>query len=166
VTSPLDPGGQWLESGITGLARQREWDAVVTVTAPGTAGDEVGFVALEDGPVLPDEHGAAADPSQFAMSLDGALDRPYRALAVRQPEIWVVGGSSIEVARLEPDPPGDDLELTWDGTTLTLVADGVPADPARAVALERIAAERESGAYSAAAHRLSENLWELLVLAL
>ena len=46
---PVDPGRHWLEAGITGIARLREWDAVVTVSAPGVSGDEVEFVALPDG---------------------------------------------------------------------------------------------------------------------
>jgi hypothetical protein len=163
---PLDPGRNWLAAGITGLSRQREWDAVVTVEAPGAAGDELEFVVLSDGRLVPDEGSARADLSIFAESLTDGLEPPYRALAVRRPELWVVGASSIEVVRLDPDPQGDDLELTWDGTTLALSVDGVPGDPARAGALERIAAQRESGAYSAAAHRLADDLFEILILAL
>ncbi len=30
---PLDPGRHWLAAGITGIPRQREWDAVATVHA-------------------------------------------------------------------------------------------------------------------------------------
>jgi hypothetical protein len=164
---PLDPGQHWLASGITGLSRQREWDAVVTVNAPGSDGDELGFVVLPDGRLLPDdEKSRRPDLEIFSESLEDALEPPYRALAVRRSELWVVGASSIEVAHLDPDPPGDDLELTFDGTTVALTSDGVPADPSRASALERIASERESGAYSAAAHRLDGDLWEILILAL
>ena len=163
---PLDPGQHWLEAGITGLARQREWDAMVTVEAPGGTGDEAGFVALSDGRLLLDDPSSGVDAVPFAAALEGALDRPYRAVAVRRPEIWVVGASSIEVVRLDPDPRGNDLELTWDGTSLALSSDGVPADPVHADALAKIAAERERGAYSAAAHRLDHDLWELLILPL
>ena len=35
---PVDPGRHWLEAGITGIARQREWDAVVTVDGARVAG--------------------------------------------------------------------------------------------------------------------------------
>lgn len=163
---PLDPGQNWLEAGITGLARQREWDAMVTVEAPGSPGDEAEFVALVDGRLLLDDPGSGVDPALFAAALEGALDRPYRAVAVRRPELWVVGASSIEVVRLDPNPRGDDLELTWDGTSLALSTDGMPADPAHADALAQIAAEREGGAYAAAAHRLDDDLWELLILPL
>jgi hypothetical protein len=163
---PIDPGSHWLEAGITGLARQREWDAVATSEAPGMAGDEAEFVALADGRLLVDASPDGFDPEPLAAALEGAIDRPYRALAVRRPELWTVGASAIETARLDPDPRGDDLELTWDGATLALVTDGMPADPSIADALERLAASRENGAYAAHAGRLDGDLWEILVLPL
>jgi hypothetical protein len=164
--SPLDPGREWLAAGITGIPRQREWDAVATSDAPGATGDEVQFVALPDGRVLHEEGTANADLSRLAAALEGALDPPYRAVAVRRDELWAVGACAIEVARLEPDPSGDDLELTWDGAVLALAADGVPVGPSQAPALERLAASREKGPYAAQAHRLDGDLWEILVLPL
>ena len=163
---PIDPGSHWLEAGITGLARQREWDAVATSDAAGTPGDEAEFVALTDGRLLVDAGPDGFDPGPLAAALEGAIDRPYRALAMRRAELWTIGASVIETARLDPDPRGDDLELTWDGVTLALVADGMPADPSNAAALERLAALQESGAYAAHAGRLDGDLWEILVLAL
>jgi hypothetical protein len=163
---PLDPGRNWLASGITGLARQREWDAVATTEAPGSEGDEAEFVVLPDGRILVEspEHGFDAAP--LAAALEGEIEPPYRAFAVRRPELWAVGAVGIGVARLEPDPRSDDLELTWNGESLELVADGMPADPSSAAPLERIAAEREEGPYAAHAHRLDGDLFELLVLPL
>lgn len=166
MVHPIDPGRHWLEAGITGLARQREWDAVATSDAPGTAGDEAEFVALSDGRILVDTGPDGFDPEPLAVALEGAIELPYRALAIRRPEMWTVGASVIETARLDPDPRGDDLELTWDGSTLALVSDGMPADPSGADALERLAASRESGAYAAHAGRLDGDLWEILVLPL
>jgi len=166
VVHPIDPGNHWLEAGITGLARQREWDAVATSDAPGTPGDEAAFVALADGRLLVDAGPDNFDPEPLAAALEGALERPYRALAMRRPEMWAVGASEIETARLDPDPRGNDLELTWDGATLALVADGMPADPSSAAALERLAAARESGAYAAHAGRLDGDLFEISILAL
>ena len=163
---PVDPGSHWLEAGITGLPRQKEWDAVATSDAPGTTGDEAEFVALSDGRLLVDAGPAGFAPEPLAAALEGAIGRPYRALAMRRPEIWAVGANSIETAHLEPDPRGDDLELTWDGATLVLVADGMPADPSGAAALERLAAAREDGSYAAHATRLDGDLFEVLVLAL
>jgi hypothetical protein len=162
---PLDPGRDWLAAGITGLQRQREWDAVATVEGDGTPGDELAFVALADGTFVLESDGSS-DPAAFAAALGDAIETPYRALAIRRPELWAVGAVAIEVARLEPEPPGTELELTWDSSTLALTVDDLPADPSRAAALERIANGRESGPYAAHAHRLRDDLWELSVLPL
>jgi len=97
---PIDPGSHWLEAGITGLARQREWDAVATSDAPGTAGDEAEFVALAEGQLLIGRSPDGFDPEPLAVALEGAIDRPYRALAVRHPELWTVGATAIETADL------------------------------------------------------------------
>ena len=162
---PLDPAREWLAAGITGLQRQREWDAVATLDGDGAEGDEAGFVALTDGSFVV-ESGADADLARFAEALRDDVEAPYRALAVRRPGVWVVGAVSIEVARLDPDPRGNELELVWNGSGLELTIDDLPAHPAQAGALERIAARRIVGAYAAHAHRLRGDLWELSVLAL
>jgi hypothetical protein len=162
---PLDPGRDWLAAGITGLQRQREWDAVATVDAEGSPGAEVAFVALDDGSFVV-ESGESVDPTPLAAALRDGIAPPYRALAVRRPEVWAVGAVSIEVARLDADMSGDELELTWDGSTLALTVDDLPADPSRAQSLERIAAAREGGPYAAHAHRLRGDLWEVSVLPL
>ncbi len=163
---PLDPGRHWLEAGITGLARQREWDAVATAAAPGSPGDEAELVALPDGRLLLEAGPPGFDPAPLAAALEGSIAKPYRAVAFRRDDLWAVGARAIEVARLVPPPQTSDLELTWDGATLTLVADRMPADPTRASALEKIAAERQEGSYAARAHRLTDDLWEILVLPL
>lgn len=162
---PLDPGREWLAAGITGLQRQREWDAVATAEVEGVAGDEVAFVALPDGTFVLESEGTA-NPTPFADALGDGIERPYRALAVRRPEVWAVGAVSIEVGRLDPDPQGNDLELTWNGSELALTVDHLPADPGRGAALERIARGRVGGPYAAHAHRLRGDAWELSVLAL
>ena len=163
---PLDPGREWLAAGITGLQRQREWDALVTVEGgDGALGAEVEFVALSDGTFVVESDGAA-DVSAFGDALRESIVPPYRALAVRRPEVWAVGAVAIEVERLDPDPRGNELELTWNGSELELTIDDLPADPSSAPALERLAADRVSGAYAAHAHRLHGDLWELSVLQL
>jgi hypothetical protein len=163
---PVDPGPHWLEAGITGIARLREWDAVVTVSAPGVPGDEAEFVVLPDGRLIA-EGDHRPDPSAFAAALAGAIEPPYRAVAVRRESVWAVGAVAIEVAELAPSPRGTDLELTWDGSMLSLTVDTLPADPAQADALERIASARQPGrSYAARAHRLAGELWEILVLPL
>lgn len=163
---PVDPGAHWLAAGITGLPRQREWDAVATCDAPGEPGAEAELVVLADGRVLLEDGPEGLDPTPLADALSGSLDPPYRASAFRRPELWAIGATAIEVARLDPNPRGDDFELTWDGSTLTLSVDGLPADPGSASALERMAREREAGGYAANAHRLEGDLFEIQVLAL
>ena len=148
-----------------GCQRQREWDAVATADGDGTPGDEVEFVALDDGSFVLESDGGA-DPAPFAAALGDSIATPYRALAVKRPEVWAVGAVAIEVDRLEPDPRGAELELTWNGSELELTIDDLPADPSRAAALERLAVERVDGAYAAHAHRLRGDLWELSVLPL
>jgi hypothetical protein len=162
---PLDPGREWLAAGITGLQRQREWDVVATVDGDGAPGDEVEFVGLADGTFVVESEGSAG-PEPFAAALGESIEAPYRALAVRRPEMWAVGAVAIEVERLDPDPRGAELELTWNGSELELTIDDVPADASGAAALERIASERMDGAYAAHAHRLRGDLWEISVLAL
>ena len=128
-------------------------------------GDEVEFVALADGRIVVEE-GSPADPEALAAGLQGSLAPPFRAVAVRHADVWAVGGSSIEVVQLVPDPSGDDLELSWDGETLALAADGIPVDVERAQALEQIASERQRGPYVARARRLEDDLFEVTVLPL
>jgi hypothetical protein len=162
---PLDPAREWLAAGITGLARGREWDAVATLEGAGVPGDELRFVVLPDASIVLESFDEA-DPAPFAAAVRESITPPYRALAVRRPDRWAVGAVAIEVERLAPDPRGNELQLTWDGSALALTVDGVPADPAHARALERIAVTRVRGAYAAHAHRLRGDLWELSVLAL
>ena len=138
---------------------------MATVDAPGMPGDQVEFVALADGTLIVDE-GYAADLEAVAAGLAGSLAPPFRAVAVRHADRWAVGGSAIEVVQLDPDPEGDDLELSWDGETLALAADGIPVDVERAAALERVASERQRGAYVARARRLESALFEVTVLPL
>jgi hypothetical protein len=163
---PVDPGRHWLEAGITGLARQREWDVVVTVDAPGEAGEEAELVVLADGSVVVESGPQGFDPAPVAAALEPSLAPPYRAVALRREELWAVGAREIEVVELRPDPRGDDLELAWDGAVQRLVIDGLPADPSTVPALERLATGREKGQYAAHAHRLRNDLWEVLVLPL
>lgn len=163
---PVDPGRHWLEAGITGLARQREWDVVVTVEAPGEAGDEAELVVLADGRVVIESGPATFDPAPVAAALGQSIAPPYRAVARRREGLWAVGAREIEVVELHPSPRGEDLELTSDGVVLHLAVDGMPADPTAAAALERLAAGRERGQYAAHAHRVEGDLWEVLVLPL
>ena len=138
---------------------------MATLRGEGEPGAEIAFVALPDGTTVT-ESGDAIDASRLVDALGDRIAPPYRALAVWRPDLWAIGAVAIEVERIDPDPRGDEVQLSWDGAQSALTIDGVPADPARAVALEHIASRRVPGAYAAHAHRLRGDLWEISVLAL
>jgi hypothetical protein len=149
---PVDPGPSWPVVGVTGIPRVREWDAVVTVEAPQLEGDTLGFVALEDGRVLPPE----AEP--LATALDDSLARPYRAEAVRRGDgVWAAGARSIDVVELAEDPGGREAELVWDGAARSLRIDGTPSLGTSAE-LEAIGRARSS-TYVVFATRIDGALW-------
>jgi hypothetical protein len=151
-----------METGIHGVHRAREWDAVVTVEAEGVAGDRVRFVALPDETLLLEE-GEDVDP--LAEALDGVVPLPYRAEAVRRGETrWAVGVRRIEVVELPDGPDGDELMLTVQGGERTLLVDGSPAFGSVPV-LEQLGAARAES-YVVQGHRLTDTLWEVQLVPL
>lgn len=159
--APLDPGQNWLAAGITGIPRQREWDAVATADAPGAAGDEVQFVALPDGRLHFEGGSATADLSKLAGALEGALDRPYRAVAVRRDELWAVGACSIRVLELSGDFRGDRFEIVRTAEGISVRVDGIPSE-AQLPELEELGAVRAK-TFVVRAHRLVDRLFEIEV---
>lgn len=158
---PVDPGRHWLAAGITGLARQREWDAVATAEAPGEPGDEAELVALADGRVLVENGPLGLDGEALAGALAGALDRPFRAVAVRRPELWVVGARAIQVAELSSAPDGDDIEVVADASGVAVRIDGLPSS-AHLPELEALGSARFR-TFVVRAHRLAGRLFEVEV---
>jgi hypothetical protein len=111
------------EVGIHGIARERQYDAVVATEAPAIEGDSVRFVALPDGSLLLEE-GGDGDLTPLAEAIEQELARPYRATAVRRGEAtWAVAGHRLRVVEL-PEPGGDEIELAVRGDERTLVVDG------------------------------------------
>jgi hypothetical protein len=165
VSQPLpDPGPPgWMETGIHGVHRQREWDAVVAVEAEGIESDAVHFVALPDNTLLVDED---VDAEPLAAALDDTVDPPYRAEAVRRGESqWAVGIRRIEVIDLADDAPdGDELTLTGRDGNHELLVDGVPSFGSIPV-LERLGEARASS-YVIQGGRLVDTLWEVRVVPL
>ena len=158
LAEPPPPG--WMETGIHGIHRERQWDSVVTVEAEGVEGDSVHFVALPDNTLLVDED-VDADP--LAAALDETVDPPYRAEAVRREESqWVVGIRKIEVVDLGDDAPdGEELTLTWRDGSHELLVDGAPAFGSIPV-LERLGQAR-AASYVVQGRRLAYSLWEVRV---
>jgi hypothetical protein len=147
------------EAGIHGIARPREWDAVVTVEAPDVRGKEARFVTLRDGTVLIEE-ADAEDVAPLADAVEGALKPPYRAHASRRSEsVWAVGARQIQVVELEEEPGGDELTLTMNEGHQELLVDGARTFGSLP-SLERWAAERFDS-YHLSAERLDGKLWEV-----
>jgi len=141
----------WDESGIHGLHRVREWDAVVTVDAPELKGSRASFVALPDGDLVVEE--GPDELTVLATALERELSPPYRAEAVRRDDaLWAAAGRRIEVVEL-PGIAGEELELTEHGGAPTLVVDGERAFGSLP-ALER-------PGHVVRARRIDGELWEV-----
>ena len=143
----------------------KEWDAAVTVSAPGLAGDRVEFTTIPNGDVIVSEEAGDADLSALADAVERRVDPPYRAVAQRQArDTWAVAAKRIQVAEV-PFPDGDGLELSRHGDEEELRVDGQRSDAPVPPELEQVgAAAGES--YYVAAGRIDGDLWEVRVTAL
>lgn len=114
----LHNGGLFDATGIHGIHRQREWDAVATIEAE-LPGDVVDFAALPDGTLIVEQDVPDGALTPFADAVEPTLAPPYRARGVRQDEaVWAVAARRIEV-RAFPDVEDDELELV-EGETVVL----------------------------------------------
>jgi len=155
----LDPSRQWLAAGITGLARRREWDAITTVDAPGAEGDELELVVLADARVVVERSTAESDPAPLVSALADVVAPPYRALAVRRPELWVVGAVSIATIEFAAEVRGDEIEVVHDDEGVRVRLDARPSAD-RVPELERLG-EARAPAYVARARRLADRTFEV-----
>lgn len=144
------------ETGIHGIPRERQYDAVATTDAPGVQGDAARFVGLEDGSLLIEE--GEGDLTALANAIEQEIARPYRANAVRRGEAqWAVAAHRLRVVEL-PEPGGDDIELVLKGEEKMLVVDGNRSFGTMPE-LERLA----EGDAVIRATRLDGTLWELRI---
>ena len=110
------------ETGIHGVPRERQYEAVVAVDAPDVEGATARFVGLEDGSLLIEE--GEGDLTALAEAIEREVVAPYRATAVRRGETqWAVAAHGLRVVEL-PEPGGDEIELAIRGDERTLVVDG------------------------------------------
>ena len=110
------------ETGIHGIPRERQYDAVATTEAPDAVGDSARFVGLEDGSLVIEE--GDGDLTALADAIEHEIARPYRASAVRRGETtWAIAAHRLRVIEL-PEPGGDEIELVLNGEEKTLVVDG------------------------------------------
>ena len=160
LQEPRPPG--WMETGIHGVPRAREWDAVVTVEAESVAGERARFVALP-GDVLLVEEGEDVEP--LANAVDQVATVPYRAEAARRGESqWAVGIRELDIVELPDDPGGEEITLTVHEGERTLLVDGAHAF-ASLPALERFGEVRGSS-YVVQGRRLDGTVWEVEALPL
>jgi hypothetical protein len=159
---PHDTQPRWGETGIHGLQRPREWDAVATVEAPELAGDTLEFVCLPDGTLLLDEEVDAGAAAPIADALDQAVRPPYRVEAVRRNGVtWAAAARAIEVVELPERLEGDEVVVASSGEETTVTVDGKPGFGS-VPELERLGEARHPS-YVVRAERLDGNLWEFSV---
>lgn len=163
---------RWVEAGVSGLAREREWDATALVELrelQATDEAEIDFRLLGDGSVIGD-----VQPTVLAeLTKDLGIEPPYAARAVRQNETeWMVGALRIESELIELPAGLESLTLEVavppEGEAM-YVADGEilaePRDRLEAEAFERLAdlGTERFQAFAARADRLEDGRWELTV---
>jgi hypothetical protein len=159
---PHDTQPRWGETGIHGIARPREWDAVATAEVPELAGDAVEFVALPDGTLLLDEAVDADAVAPLADALEQTLRPPYRAQGARQEgTTWAAAARKLDVVELPDDVDGDEIVLSSTPGETSLQVDGAPSFGS-VPALERLGEARYES-YVVRAERLDGNLWEVRV---
>ena len=112
-TPVADPRPAWVETGIHGIHRPREWDVTLSADADIAEGTRVTFVALPDETLLV-EDGDVPDATPLAERVERELPAPYRARAVRA-GVWMIQARKIEVVAIPDGPPGDTIELSADG---------------------------------------------------
>jgi hypothetical protein len=163
-TEPTRDVAPWDQAGVHGIARPREWDAVVTVEAE-LPGDTVHFVTLDDRSVIVDEDVPDDAIAPFADAVETQVNPPYRAEATRRGDrLWAVGARKIQVAQLEEEIGGDTVELAVqaDGERTVLV------DGALAIgdftSLDALA--RGFPAFVLRADRIDGDLWDVRVVPL
>jgi hypothetical protein len=144
------------ETGIHGVPRERQFDAVVTVDAPDVQGANARFVGLEDGSLLIED--GDGDLTTLAEAVEREVKAPYRAIAIRRSKTqWAVAARGLSVVEL-PEPGGNEIELVIKGEERSLVVDGNRSFGTISE-LERLAEDDSV----IRAQRLEGSLWEVRV---
>jgi hypothetical protein len=90
---------RWLEAGITGLPRSRDWDVVLVVELPELESSGLAEISLDGsggGVVALDEPGVPdAVLERLAGALEQQVEPPYEAIAVRRGQLdWALAARS------------------------------------------------------------------------
>jgi hypothetical protein len=164
---------RWVESGVSGLARPREWDATAVVPAPELADSLPSELEFRAFPGTVVGGGDVAAVERLARELDSLLDRPYTALAVRRTATdWAVAARTLNAELVVIDVPSTivflEVAVAPDGETSYVVDDEVLAGSVDAP-LERALAELERRgrarfqAFVARADRVDKERWQLTI---
>ncbi|HMJ01146.1 MAG TPA: hypothetical protein VK488_15035 [Gaiellaceae bacterium] len=155
----------WQVAGIHGIPRVREWDAVTSAEAPALPGDETDFVTLADGTIFTDDDLPDEALTPLADALEGLVEAPYHALALRQAaDVWSVAAMRVTVVEVPEDIAGDKVELVVNEGERTTRLDDVETR-ADLPTLEQFASQ-QFGSFVLRATRLDDRLWEVTVLPL
>jgi hypothetical protein len=122
LEQPESKPAPWDASGIHGMPRAREWDALTTVDVPELEGDRADFVVLSPGEVVVED--GHSIPTPLVDAIEQELDPPFRAEAVRRHDsLWAIAARKIEIIRL-PGVAGTEIELASHDGERTLRVDG------------------------------------------
>ena len=164
---------RWVESGVSGLARAREWDTTAVLELPSLAGVEI---ATFEATVFPDRLVTESKLTEEVIEsvraeIERSVEPPYIIRAVRQDETtWTIGAraisstlislqvsaSSLEVAC----PPGEDRSVFVDGE---FRSEPFEAEIENAVReLERLGRDRFES-FVARADKVEAARWELTI---
>jgi hypothetical protein len=151
----LDPRAfRWVEAGVSGLARSRDWDAVELISVPELADrgvEELRFGVLADGAIVGGD--AAGVPQhildRFAERLAVTVEAPYEAVAARQTRLeWSVAARQLRIEEIDLPhvdaaeivvavAPDDQTSVLVDGSEPDHVASEVEAAAAKLEELGR-----------------------------
>jgi len=150
---------------VHGIPRDREWDAVASAEAPGLPGEELEYVALEDGTLIVDDDLPDGALSPLADALEGHIRAPYHGWAFWQDnDVWTVAAKRVQVVEVPEDVPGDEVALSVNNGSRSVLVDGSESH-AEIPSLETFAGQ-QYGSFVLHASRLDDTLWEVTVLPL
>ena len=167
---------RWVEAGVSGVPRGREWDAVAVVDLPELADaalSEIRFRVLEDGSISGAEGAAVPDLAlrRLAAAVEEMLSPPYEALAARRGcHDWSIAARELRLEGIELPaalaageivlavPPGGERTLLVEGEEPAVMT---PELEAAAAELERRGLARFD-AFVARAERVGGR-WELTI---
>jgi len=117
-------GGLLGVPGISGVARGRTWDAVVSAHAPDVTGDSVVFVALADGTLVVEEDVPDGSLAPLADAIETTVAPPYRAAGARtDADVWSAIAESVSIVEISLDN-GDVIDLSVVDGVRELTIDG------------------------------------------